>query len=273
LPVQDWEQQIWVELPTVGSQLLLLHSAPLPLQGWRTLRRQSPRAPLHWRPLLQVLSVWPAAMATHRPVLGSQRSQVPLHACWQQTPSVQVEPAWHCWLLVHGSPAWRRQSLPEATWPSSQTQLPFSAHTLPSAAQLREQQREAPPTSGWQMLGAAHWPASHGKPSGGRALQPPPGVQPLAHSTRAMTPALQRSSLLPSQLTASPSQATHALPSLLQNEPSEQALLQQTLVPSALAVQMPEAHCSAPVQAAPGRRRQAALAGSHSHSASGRSAS
>jgi hypothetical protein len=114
-PVQDWEQQIWVALPTVGSQLLLVHSAPLPLQGWRTLRRQSPRAPTHWRPLLQVLSVWPAAMATHRPVLGSQRSQVPLHACWQQTPSVQVEPAWHCWLLVHGSPFSSRQSLPAAT--------------------------------------------------------------------------------------------------------------------------------------------------------------
>jgi hypothetical protein len=92
-PLQDCEQQICVTLPTVGSQLLVVHSAPLPLQGWRTVRRQSPRAPLHWRPLLQVLSVWPAATAMQVPVLGWQRSQAPLQACWQQTPSVQVAPA------------------------------------------------------------------------------------------------------------------------------------------------------------------------------------
>jgi hypothetical protein len=48
--------------------------------------------------------------------------------------------------------------------------------------------------------------------------------------------------MLPSQLMALPSQATQDAPSLLQNSPSAQALLQQTLVPSALAAQTPEAH-------------------------------
>jgi hypothetical protein len=99
-----------------------------------------------------------------------------------------------------------------------------------------------------------------------------PGVQPLLHSTLPMAPALQRSSVLPSQLMMLPSHATHEAPSLLQNSPSAQALLQQTLVPSALAVQTPEAHSSAAVQAAPARRRQAPVAASQSHSASGRRA-
>ena len=96
LPAQGWAQQIWVALPTVGSQLFVVHSAPLPLHGWRKVSRQSPRVAVHWRPLVQSGSGWPAPTATQRPVLGAQRSHAPLQASWQHTPSVQVEPAWHC---------------------------------------------------------------------------------------------------------------------------------------------------------------------------------
>jgi hypothetical protein len=211
-------------------------------------------------------------MATHSPVLGSQRSHAPVQASWQQTPSVQLDPTWHCWLSWHGSPSAKRHSAPTCSCPGWQTQLPLSAHTLPSAAQSREQQRACPVVSCWQTLGVAHWPASHGKPSVGKSLQPLPGVQPFGHSVLAMAPALQRRSALPSHVTVSPSQATQLPPSLLQNRPAPQAVAQQMVAPCPFSTQTPDWHCSALAHAAPARSEHAPVSESHEHSASGRSA-
>ena len=129
--------------------------------------------------------------------------------------------------------------MPAATWPALQAQLPSAAQTLPSAAQLRAQQRAAPFTSGWQTAVPAHCPPGQANPIGGRALQPVPGVQPLGQLVATGAPPLQRLSEFPLQSTLLPSQATQRAPSLLQNSPAAQPLAQQRRSPATVARQAP----------------------------------